>query len=115
MLGLWLAVVGATEARTHCRFVPERLDDFAWENVKIAFRAYGLAARDRTENSGIDCWLKRVDYPIIDKWYGQMKKKPITRTGAKGTIRITLLRRRAAAEPIAQCGLGSMKGLGRHA
>lgn len=54
---------------TFCRFVPERADDFAWENDKIAFRAYGPALRDRAENSGFDCWLKRVDYPIINKWY----------------------------------------------
>jgi rhamnogalacturonyl hydrolase YesR len=55
--------------RTYCRFVPERKDDFAWENDLIAFRAYGPALRDGAENSGIDCWLKRVKYPIIDKWY----------------------------------------------
>lgn len=57
------------EPRTYCRFVPERVDDFAWENDKIAFRTYGPALVDKIENSGIDCWLKRVDYPIIDKWY----------------------------------------------
>lgn len=54
---------------TFCRFVPERQDDFAWENDKIAFRAYGPAARNKPENSGFDCWLKRVNYPIINKWY----------------------------------------------
>jgi hypothetical protein len=52
-----------------CRFVPERKDDFAFENDKVAFRIYGPALRDSKENSGIDCWLKRVDYPIIEKWY----------------------------------------------
>ena len=57
------------------RFVPERQDDFAWENDLIAFRAYGPALRKNPENAGIDCWLKRVNYPIIDKWYGQMKTK----------------------------------------
>lgn len=69
----WSAAVRAEsmKPRTYCRFVPERKDDFAWENDKIAFRAYGPSARDRTENSGFDCWLKRVDYPIIDKWYQQ--------------------------------------------
>ena len=25
--------------------------------------------RSGPENSGIDCWFKRVPYPIIDKWY----------------------------------------------
>jgi hypothetical protein len=55
--------------QTYCRFVPERKDDFAWENDLIAFRVYGPALRKGKEDSGIDCWLKRVDYPIIDKWY----------------------------------------------
>ena len=63
--------------RTYCRFVPERLDDFAWENDKVAFRTYGPAYQKLFEqgnpagliSSGIDCWLKRVEYPIIDKWY----------------------------------------------
>ncbi|TWU45578.1 Unsaturated rhamnogalacturonyl hydrolase YteR [Novipirellula aureliae] len=59
------------ETRTFCRFVPERQDDFAWENDLIAFRAYGPALRSGAENSGIDCWLKRVTYPIIDKWYAE--------------------------------------------
>ena len=59
------------QPRTFCRFVPERSDDFAWENDKIAFRAYGPALHDKTEDSGFDCWLKRVDYPIIDKWYSE--------------------------------------------
>jgi hypothetical protein len=59
---------------TFCRFVPERADDFAWENDKIAFRAYGPALRKGAEDSGIDCWLKRVEYPIIDKWYREAKE-----------------------------------------
>ena len=54
---------------THARFIPERSDDFAWENDLIAFRAYGPALRKGKENAGIDCWLKRVPYPIVDKWY----------------------------------------------
>jgi hypothetical protein len=60
------------------RNVPERLDDFAWENDKVAHRTYGpaLAAPD-TENrgkevlktAGLDIWFKRVPYPIVDRWY----------------------------------------------
>jgi len=57
------------EPRTYCRFVPERADDFAWENDKIAFRAYGPALEEKGEDSGFDAWLKRVDYPIVNKWY----------------------------------------------
>lgn len=65
--------VEATSAdiSTYARFVPERKDDFAFENDLIAFRMYGPAARSGSENAGLDCWLKRVDYPIIDKWYKQ--------------------------------------------
>ena len=54
------------------RHVPERMDDYAWENDRIAFRVYGpaLGANPReTSGSGIDVWAKRVSHPIIDKWY----------------------------------------------
>jgi hypothetical protein len=50
------------------RFVPGR-DDFAWENDLIAFRTFGPALRSGGEDSGIDLWLKRVPYPIINRWY----------------------------------------------
>lgn len=59
----------AKERSTFCRFVKERSDDFAWENDLIAFRVYGPALRKGGEDSGIDCWAKRVPYPIIDRWY----------------------------------------------
>lgn len=55
--------------RTCARLVPERKDDFAWENDLVAFRTYGPALRPGAEDSGIDCWFKRVPYPVIDKWY----------------------------------------------
>ncbi|KKL41721.1 hypothetical protein LCGC14_2367460, partial [marine sediment metagenome] len=64
-------------ARCYSRFVPERTDDYAWENDRVAFRTYGPVAQKMVEDdvkggtlsSGIDAWLKRVDYPIINKWY----------------------------------------------
>ncbi|RYG69534.1 DUF4861 domain-containing protein [bacterium] len=65
-----------TEPSTWARFVPERKDDFAWENDLIAFRVYGPAIKGNGEgeDSGIDCWFKRVPYPIVDKWYeGELK------------------------------------------
>ena len=51
------------------RFVPEREDDFAWENDKVAFRIYGPNSRGKGTVSGVDAWLKKVPYPVIDKWY----------------------------------------------
>ena len=53
------------------RFVPEREDDFAWENDKVAFRVYGPASRGQGPVSGVDAWFKKVEYPIIDKWYAE--------------------------------------------
>lgn len=59
---------------TFCRYVPERVDDFAWENDRIAFRIYGPAIAGQNADSGVDCWLKYVEYPIINRWYAGMKK-----------------------------------------
>lgn len=57
-------------ARTFGRLVPERLDDFAWENDRIAHRMYGPALERTGEvSNGIDVWLKRTDSLIIDRWY----------------------------------------------
>lgn len=53
---------------TYCRFIPERKDDFGWENDKVAFRMYGPALEYETITSGIDTWGKCVTYPIIDKF-----------------------------------------------
>ncbi len=58
----------AAELTTYCRFIPERKDDFGWENDKTAFRMYGPALEDETITSGIDAWGKCVPYPIIDKF-----------------------------------------------
>lgn len=74
LTGFFCSAATADEAKppapsTFARFVPERMDDFAWENDLIAFRAYGPALRSKPEDSGIDVWMKRVPYPIIDKWY----------------------------------------------
>lgn len=85
----FLLVVGDSSkkpsALDYCysRFVPERTDDYAWENNKVAFRTYGPTAQKMIEesikggtlSSGIDAWSKRVDYPIINKWYGKAIKE----------------------------------------
>ncbi len=72
------ATVKPFPARTYARFVQERLDDFAWENDRLAHRTYGpaLAApapsgsdKEVLVTSGMDIWFKRVPYPIVDRWY----------------------------------------------
>ncbi len=59
------------QQKTFGRFIPERYDDYAWENDKLAFRIYGLALipKDGASN-GIDVWMKRTDKLVIDRWYG---------------------------------------------
>lgn len=60
----------AFSPKTFARYVPERKDDFAWENNLVAFRMYGKALESTNENAfGIDVWAKRTDKLIIDKWY----------------------------------------------
>ncbi|TLX72449.1 DUF4861 domain-containing protein [Labilibacter sediminis] len=67
----------SSEVKTFARFVPERTDDFTWENNRVAFRVYGPKAQAMVEDNipggtlsgGVDCWLKKVEYSIIDKWY----------------------------------------------
>jgi hypothetical protein len=66
--------------KAYARYVQERLDDFAWENDRIGHRIYGLglsapaapgSGKEVLETSGIDVWFKRVDYPIVERWYNK--------------------------------------------
>lgn len=50
------------------RFVPERMDDYAWENNRIAFRLYGPSLKDPI-SPGVDVWVKSTHELIINKWY----------------------------------------------
>ncbi|MCF6403808.1 DUF4861 domain-containing protein [Chitinophaga filiformis] len=58
-------------SRTYARFVPERKDDFAWENDRVAFRMYGAALENfPAENAhGVDVWTKRTSELVLNKWY----------------------------------------------
>jgi len=64
-------------ACVYAREVPERYDDIAWENDRIAHRMYGFALNtpaaggERLRGSGVDVWAKRVTYPIVDRWYAK--------------------------------------------
>lgn len=56
--------------KTYARYVPERYDDFAWENDKVAFRMYGKALELRKDNAfGLDVWVKRTSKMVINDWY----------------------------------------------
>ncbi|WP_294331883.1 DUF4861 family protein [uncultured Chryseobacterium sp.] len=65
------------EVSAYSRLVPERVDDYAWENDRVAFRMYGpkgqqealQGIKSSTLSSGVDIWLKRTRLPVINKWY----------------------------------------------
>ncbi len=49
---------------------PERVDDIAWENDRVAFRAYGPALQKSGERAfGYDVWNKRVAHPVVEDRY----------------------------------------------
>jgi|GEM_PF-889065 len=61
------------EYKVYGRFVRERLDDFVWENDRVAYRTYGpaleTAAKEPLVSSGIDAWVKRVPRLLVNDWY----------------------------------------------
>ena len=56
--------------KAYGRLVPERKDDFAWENNVVAHRMYGPALEATGEiSNGIDVWVKKTEELLIDVWY----------------------------------------------
>lgn len=64
------------KAKTSARFVPERKDDFAWENDLAAYRMYGPALAKENASNGVDFWAKRTSELVVDKRYhDELKNK----------------------------------------
>ena len=64
----------AYPAEAYGRQVPERYDDYAWENNKVAYRLYGPALETSPEQlvtPGIDIWVKCTDKLVINEWYAK--------------------------------------------
>jgi hypothetical protein len=57
--------------KTYGRFVPERKEDFAWENDKIAFRMYGKELENTPKEMayGMDVWVKSTSRMVINERY----------------------------------------------
>lgn len=52
------------------KMYPNRVDDIAWENNRIAFRAYGPALQKTGEKAyGIDVWVKNTEDMVVDARY----------------------------------------------
>lgn len=62
------------ERRAYGRQVPERYDDYAWENDKVVYRLYGPALETSPEKlitPGIDVWVKSTERLVIDERYAR--------------------------------------------
>lgn len=74
------------ETRTTGRFVPERHDDFVWENDRVAFRIYGAAlAPIDGPSGGIDALYKRTDTLIVGRWYAEAAERGLSYHDDHGT------------------------------
>ena len=73
-----LTLVGCSpkeqQPKVYGRYVPERKDDFAWENEYAAFRLYGPALKPENPSNGVDLWLKNSPALVIDTMYGRELK-----------------------------------------
>lgn len=65
-----------TTQRVMARAVPERADDFVFENNLIAGRFYGEALEGETLSPGIDIWVKMPDRLVADAWYAGAQEDP---------------------------------------
>ena len=61
-------------AKVYGRYVPERKDDFAWENEYAAFRMDGAALKPENPSNGVDLWLKNSSALVVDTMYGRELK-----------------------------------------
>ena len=58
-----------SEPKVMARFVPERMDDFVFENNLMAGRIYGKALEGNPTSPGIDIWVKTPGALVADERY----------------------------------------------
>ena len=66
----------APEKKVMARAVPERADDFVFENNLIAGRFYGKALEGNPTSPGIDIWVKLPGKLVADEWYAGAMEDP---------------------------------------
>ena len=77
IVALALLAVGCAqnkEQKVMAREVPERADDFVFENNLIAGRFYGKALEGNPTSPGIDIWVKLPGALVADEWYAEATK-----------------------------------------
>lgn len=69
------ACCGNQKQQVMARYVPERADDFVWENEQIAYRAYGKALESEMLSPGFDVWVKDSSRLCANEWYEMATNK----------------------------------------
>lgn len=57
------------QQKVYGRFVPERKDDFAWENEYAAYRFYGPALKPENPSNGVDIFMKNTPAFVLDTFF----------------------------------------------
>ena len=71
-----LTSCGGPSKKVMARFVPERADDFVFENNLIAGRFYGKALEGNPTSPGLDIWVKLPGALVADSWYEGARTDP---------------------------------------
>ena len=71
---LGLTSCSAPNPKVNARAVPERMDDFIFENDYYCFRIYGKALEGRPTAPGVDFWAKNCDTWVAEGRYELYKK-----------------------------------------
>ena len=66
----------AKAPKVMARYVPERADDFVFENNLVAGRFYGEALEGNPTSPGIDVWVKLPGALVADEWYKGAMEDP---------------------------------------
>lgn len=66
---LALAACSQPVQKVAARYVPERMDDFVFENDFYCFRVYGPALEGNPTSPGFDFWAKNCDTLVADSRY----------------------------------------------
>lgn len=76
LLALAACTPKTEEQKVMARAVPERADDFVFENNLIAGRIYGKALEGNPTAPGIDIWVKMPGKLVADEWYAAAQQDP---------------------------------------
>lgn len=60
---------GTPGPQVMARYVPERMDDFVFENNLVCGRIYGQALEGNPTSPGIDIWVKLPGALVANDWY----------------------------------------------